>query len=120
MKNTISIKENRDFRRLYGRGRSSASDFVAVYFAKNRLDFNRLGLTVGVKIGGAVTRNHIKRLIREAYRLHEAEFLSGIDLVVVARRRAASATFHDVEKSLMQCAYKLKVAKKLENMAEKS
>lgn len=117
MKYTVSMKENRDFRRLFARGRSTAEKFLAVYYSKNRLGCNRLGLTVGVKLGNAVTRNRIKRLIREAYRLHEQEFALGIDIIVVARSRAAYATLKNIEKSLMQCAYKLKIAENTESAA---
>lgn len=44
-----------------------------------------LGLTVSKKIGNAVTRNRIRRRMREAYRLNEAGFKSGFDIVIVAR-----------------------------------
>lgn len=109
MKNTVSIKENKDFRRLYYKGKTAAYPFVAVYLRKNNSEINRLGITVSTKVGKAVTRNRIKRLIREVYRLHESEIKTGIDIVVVARNKAKNATYGDIEKSLMSCFSKLSV-----------
>ena len=87
MEHTVSLKLNHEFRRLYHRGVSSANRHLVLYCRKNRLGYNRLGLTVSAKLGNAVARNRIKRLMREAYRLHEDEFASGVDLVLVARAR---------------------------------
>lgn len=111
MKQTVPMKENRDFKRLYWRGRSEAGRYVAVYCKKNMLEYNRLGITVSTKIGNAVTRNRIKRLIREAYRLHEFQLVDGMDFVIVARSRAKGATYWDIEKSFLKAAKKLQVLK---------
>ena len=119
MKKTIALKENHEFRRLYHRGTSSAGRHLVLYCRKNRLDHNRLGITVSVKLGHAVVRaklacavkrNRIKRLFREAYRLHEDEFATGVDLVLVARARAVGATYQDIEKSLLRALRENKAA----------
>ncbi len=59
-------------------------------------------MTVSVKLGGAVQRNRVKRLFREAFRLHEDAFSQGVDLVLVARARAVGASYHEIEKSLLR------------------
>ena len=110
MKHTISLKENHEFRRLYHRGTSTAGRHLVLYCRKNRLGYNRLGLTVSAKLTGAVQRNRIKRLFREAYRLHEDEFAVGVDLVLVARSRAVGATYLEIEKSLLRALQENKVA----------
>ncbi len=102
MKNTVSLKKNHEFRRLYRKGESSGNLYLVMYCRKNRLGLNRLGLTVSVKLGGAVQRNRVKRLMREAYRLHEDEFARGVDLVLVARNRTVGASYHEIEKSLLR------------------
>ena len=71
---------------------------------------SRLGLTVSAKLAGAVQRNRVKRLFREAYRLHEDEFATGVDLVLVARARAVGATYQEIEKSLLRALRENKVA----------
>ena len=81
MVSTQSLKQNHLFRRLYQRGKSAAGRHVVVYCRKNGLPYNRLGLTVGTKVGHAVVRNRIRRRLREAYRLSEGQFLSGYDIV---------------------------------------
>jgi len=93
MKNTISIKLNREFHRVYKRGQRKGGKFVSVYALKNKLSSNRLGITVGKKFGNSVQRNRMKRLIRENYRLIEEKLCCGYDIVVVAGysvREAAS------------------------------
>ena len=97
-------------RRLYHRGTSSAGRHLVLYCRKNRLGHNRLGLTVSAKLACAVKRNRIKRLFREAYRLHEDEFATGVDLVLVARARAVGATYQEIEKSLLRALRENKVA----------
>ena len=102
MKKTVSLKENHEFRRLYHRGVSTAGRHLVLYCRRNKLGYNRLGLTVSAKLAGAVQRNRIKRLFREAYRLNEDKFADGIDLVLVARARAVGATYQEIEKSLLR------------------
>jgi ribonuclease P protein component len=102
MTKTESITENYLFRRLYKIGRSSVQPHIAVYYRKNKLGCNRLGITATKKIGNAVQRNRARRLIREAYRLSEEGLPTGVDIVVVARQRAVTAGMQDVRKSLLR------------------
>lgn len=110
MKKTVSLKENHEFRRLYHRGVSTAGKHVVIYCRRNKLGYNRLGLTVSAKLVCAVKRNRIKRLFREAYRLNEDKFADGIDLVLVARVRAVGASYQEIEKSLLRALKDNKVA----------
>src|SRR5436309_2498367 len=56
----------------------------------------RLGVTVSKKIGGAVVRNRVKRLVREAFRRHKKSFPPGLNVVFVAKRSAADVPFSRV------------------------
>ena len=101
MLHTVSLNENRRFRALYARGRHSAGGRLAVYAMKNRLkDTNRMGITVSSKLGGAVTRNRVRRRLRECYRLLEPETRTGWDLVVVARHGALQSDFAGLGREL--------------------
>lgn len=90
MKKTVSLTENRDFLRLYKRGRSCVAPGLVVYYARNRVGVNRMGITTGRKLGKAVHRNRAKRIIREAYRVLEPGLPDGYDFVFVARVRTLS------------------------------
>ncbi len=104
---TQSLKQNHLFRRLYQRGHSAAGRYVVVYCRKNGLSYNRLGITVGTKVGHAVVRNKVRRRIREAYRLSEHSYLRGYDIVVVARGRAAGASYQEIAGCLWAMSQKL-------------
>lgn len=112
MKQTLSIKENHVFRRLYAKGKSAVSPTLAVYCRRNGRKIDRLGLTVSTKLGKAVRRNKVRRRIREAYRIHEGRVLPGWDVVVVARVKAAFAPYRDVERDLLRLLDKLGLLKK--------
>ena len=107
MKTTQSLKSNHAFRRLYTKGKSSVQPAVVLYCRKNGTRSNRLGLTVGTKVGKAVVRNRVRRRLREIYRLREGEFRTGWDLVIVARSRAAEATYRELEAQVVRAAGKL-------------
>lgn len=109
MKHTVSLKENHLFRRLYSKGKSAVSSTLAVYVRPNHHGKNRLGLTVGTKVGKAVQRNRVRRRIREAYRIHEDRMIPGFDMVVVARVRSAHAPYSEVERDLLRLLDKLGV-----------
>ena len=88
VKSTV-LNQNKDFRRLYGRGKSNVNPALVSYAMKNRAGFCRIGITAGKKIGNAVTRNRAKRVIREAYREIAPKISGSYDFVFVARTRTA-------------------------------
>ena len=97
----ISIKENSDFKRAYYRGKSVVKRRLVIYFRKNKYGFNRLGLTVSPKIGCAVVRNRIRRLIKENYRVLQG-LKEGFDIVIVARSSSLNASFEEIGKDLLK------------------
>jgi ribonuclease P protein component len=76
-----------DFKRVYDHRRSVSSESLIVYAAPNELPHNRLGLSVSRKFGGAVQRNRMRRLYREAYRLTRHQMPTGLDLVLIPRSK---------------------------------
>lgn len=94
MQKTLSIKENRLFRASYAHGKTAARRTMAVYVLKSRQKtINQLGITVSVKLGGAVVRNRTRRRLREVYRLAEPGLRTGHSIVIVARHGAIEAPF---------------------------
>lgn len=107
MKKTEAMKLNKDFKRLYYRGKSFAGKYIVVYTARNGRKVNRLGLTCGKVIGKAVQRNRAKRLMRESYRLTEDNIKIGNDFVIVARSRLIYAKCPAIKKELEYAIKKL-------------
>ncbi len=98
---TDSLKKNHEFQSVFKSGRSYANKLFVMYVSKNQLGRNRIGISVSKKVGNSVVRHHVKRLIKESYRLHEEMFNSGLDIVVIGRNSAASATFRETERALL-------------------
>jgi ribonuclease P protein component len=83
------LSRSAEFERVYRQGRSVSNRHLVLYsFPNESIDRPRLGLSVSRKVGGAVERNHVKRLLREAFEGVEAELGGGHDVVVVARPEA--------------------------------
>lgn len=111
MKFTDSLKNNYEFRRLYAKGESARSPWMVLYCRRNRVQKNRLGITVSTKIGKAVVRNRIRRRLREIYRLQEEKVQPGYDIVLVARTRSRYAEYSMLERDFIRLAKKLKIMK---------
>ena len=106
-----SLNQNKNFQRLYNRGKSYVSPALVVYVSKNRAGFCRLGITVGKKIGNAVKRNRVKRIIREAFFQLENELGVNCDIVIVARRKAIYLKSTDIRKILFEIFNKANLIK---------
>lgn len=101
MKFSESLKKNAQFQSVYQNGKSYANRYLVMYVRENGAGKNRIGWSVSKKVGNSVVRHRVTRLLRESYRLQEAVFNSGLDIVVVARKSAALADFHEIEKALL-------------------
>lgn len=101
MKNSESLKKNRQFQFVYRNGKSYANKYLVMYVKENGLGINRIGISVSKKVGNSVVRHRVTRLVRESYRLHENVFNSGLDMVIVARPGAASVGFAEIESALL-------------------
>lgn len=87
MKQTVTIKSNCDFRRIYGKGKSFQGPALVSYVLKNRAGICRIGITTSKKIGNAVERNRSRRVIRAAYSMIENKIQGNYDFVFVARSK---------------------------------
>lgn len=99
---TVSMKNDRDFRAVYKKGRYISCGEVTAYFLPNRMALNRLGITTGKKIGNAVCRNRARRIIRAAYRLSEEKFPIGYDIVFTARQGIDGKSSCDIERFIIK------------------
>lgn len=95
-----TLKENKDFRRLYYRAQSKASKTLVTYAMKSRKKGCRLGITTSKKIGNAVERNRSRRVIRAAYSLLEPKINGDWDFVFVARGLTSKVKMQEVLKDM--------------------
>lgn len=110
------VKKNAEFQKIFKRGKSFANrQFVVYCFEKEGQEDFRLGLSVSKKIGNAVTRNRIKRYIRQAFLEMKDELKPNMDYVIIARHQAATMDFHESKKSLQHV---LKIAKMIQKVRE--
>ena len=102
MERFVPICENRDFRRIYARGRSFVTPVLVVYVMKNRGRGLRVGITTSKKTGNAVKRSRSRRVIREAVRALAPRIRDGYDLVLVARGKTPFVKSTQVQETLEQ------------------
>lgn len=112
MKFSESMRKNRDFQYMYDNGSSYANKYLVMITKENNTDKNSIGISVSKKVGNSVIRHHLKRLIKESYRLHEEEFNSGLNIVVIARASAADADYKSIESALLHVASLHKILNK--------
>ena len=91
------MKFSETFQSVYKSGKSYANKYLVMYVKENGTGGNRIGISVSKKVGNSVVRHRITRLVRESYRLQEAMFNSGLDIVIVARKNAVSVGYAEME-----------------------
>lgn len=90
------LSRSAEFDRVFRQGRSHANRVLVLYgFPRGADGEPRLGLSVSRRVGGAVERNHVKRLLREAFELESAGLPAGHDVVLVARPEARAVAERD-------------------------
>lgn len=90
-----SLKKNRDFKKVYSRGKSLATYNLVLYYYPNHISENRVGFSISKKIGKAVIRNRIKRRLKEIIRLKK-NLKTGYDLIFIARKPIAKRDYHQL------------------------
>ena len=83
-----SLKKRYSFTQVYNHRRSVANRLLVLYIKESSYNESRFGISISRKVGGAVVRNRIKRLIREQIRLHIKDIAIGFDMVIVVRTAA--------------------------------
>ena len=96
------LKQGRDFLRLKQAGRRIAQGcLIANWQELPSGTTARVGVVVSRKVGKAVQRSRVRRLLRETFRLHQAELAHPVDLVLVARPSIANKALADVERDFL-------------------
>lgn len=102
MKKIFTIKKNKDFHRLYSRGKSFVSPCLVTYVMPNKFGYLRIGITTSKKVGNAVKRNRSRRVIREAFYQIQITKEKSFDIVFVARGRTSKVKTPDIFKVMKE------------------
>ena len=106
-----SLKKKGDFKTVFSSKKFAAGPQFSIHALKNHLGHNRLGIQAGKKVGNAVVRNRVRRLVKECCRLMTGELNPGFDIVIVARQSAGELAlfggFSGVDEQLQKLLVKI-------------
>lgn len=102
MKKAYRVKKNSEFQEILKTGKSFANRELVIYYKEKPLQTHfRIGISVGKKIGNAVTRNRIKRYIRQSFIQLEDIVIPEIDIIIIARKPAVDMDCKQIKNSLI-------------------
>ncbi len=101
------LTDSPDFERVYRQGTAYRGKLFSVHAFPNELGTPRLGLSVSRRVGNAVTRNAVRRRLREVFHSARPELPGDLDLVVSARPAAAEATVRELSEEFVRSLRKL-------------
>ena len=105
---TDRLRKRTEYLHVSQHGKKVQNLHFLAYYSPNNENASRLGITVTKRIGNAVTRNRIKRLVREDFRLNHKEVQPYLDINVIAKKNAVAETSATIFHSLGDLFEKIK------------
>lgn len=97
--NHFRLRKDSDFKNIYRKGKSLATKTLVFYFIKNDLGYTRVGYSISKKVGKAVTRNRIRRLIKENLK-DIPDLKDGYDIIFIGRIPSSESDYKEIGKSI--------------------
>ncbi len=99
------LRHNQDFRKVFQKGKSFANQYFVLYLIRRHATSrrsSRVGFSVSKKVGNAVVRNRVKRLLREVMRRSITAIAYEADIVIIARKGSSVLDYRDVDRYVQQ------------------
>ena len=111
MKNTSMIKRNYEFKNLFSKGKFYYGEYIHMYIKTTESEYNKLGIAVSKKMGKAVERNRIKRLIRENYKEIEQKIKKGTQILIVINKKnnIKNINFYEIKENFYRTLKKANI-----------
>ena len=107
LKAEYRLKKRKDFAYIYRRGKSFAASNIAMNYIKVKSDELLIGFSASKKVGNAVSRNHVKRIMRECVRKNISVIPIGYRIIFNARAKSSSASFAEISNDIYYLIGKL-------------
>ena len=113
MRRIKTLKKNYEFKNVLNKGKFCVGKQITVYFNKNKINENIIGIAINTKVGKAVKRNHIKRLIRECYYKNKNKLKYGYNIVFIWNKKVdvKQANYHIIKKDMQYIFKKFNLLK---------
>jgi ribonuclease P protein component len=89
------LNKSADFRTVFSKGKRTATRLFVIYILPNHLSYSRLGIQVQSKVGSAVRRNYIKRIVRDVFRKIKDSFREPVDIIFIAGKNLVNTRYQE-------------------------
>lgn len=113
MKKINILKENYDFNRIINNNKPFKYKYFVIYIEKNTNDYYKFGLSVGKKIGNAVTRNKYKRILRNI--ISQKDYQNNFNCIIILSRNVLEKSYQEISEDLIWAFNKLNILKEETN-----
>jgi ribonuclease P protein component len=101
LRKAYRLKNKNKFKKTYNNGKTVVCPYFILYYLGNKEPGNsKVAIACGKKIGKAIVRNRIKRVLREACRQNLSQIKDGYNIIFIARAKIKGISYHDVEKNM--------------------
>lgn len=106
MRKLYIVQDKREFNFLIKKGKCQKNDYFVIYYKENNLKYDRFGISVGTKIGNAVTRNLYKRKMRSIIDKYRKDYNKKRDYIIILRKKSLFVSYQELEANLINLLIK--------------